>query len=202
MIKTIIFDFGDVFINLDKTAIEKSFSRLGNSTLINESKTLIDQYETGHISTVDFIGNFQDKIKNSTQKQIITAWNSILLDFPKYRFDFIEKLASENKYQLILLSNTNDLHINWIIENIDFYPAFKNSFDAFYLSHKIHLRKPTTNIFQFVLKKHQLIPSEVLFIDDTFENTEAASALGIQIWNNDPKTEDVIDLFTLKASLF
>ena len=36
MINTLIFDFGDVFINLDKPAIERSMNKLGISTITNE----------------------------------------------------------------------------------------------------------------------------------------------------------------------
>ena len=36
MIKTIIFDFGDVFINLDKTAIDRELYKLGVTTITEE----------------------------------------------------------------------------------------------------------------------------------------------------------------------
>ena len=38
--------------------------------------------------------------------------------------------------------------------------------------------------------------------NNTTENTETASQLGINVWNNNPKMEDVIDLFTIKKDLF
>ncbi len=202
MIKTIIFDFGDVFINLDKTAIGKEFFKLGDSSFITESKTILDQYETGEISTPNFISYLQNRADKSTKEQVINAWNAILLNFPKYRLDFIKNLTSKKKYQFILLSNTNELHINWVQQHISFYSTFKNCFDAFYLSHELKLRKPSTAIFQYVMDTHQLAPSETLFIDDTKENTDAAAGLGIHIWNNNPNTEDIIDLFSIKSDVF
>ena len=36
MIDTIIFDFGDVFINLDKPAIERSYCTLGVTTITDD----------------------------------------------------------------------------------------------------------------------------------------------------------------------
>jgi putative hydrolase of the HAD superfamily len=110
---------------------------------------------------------------------------------------FIEHLASLKKYKLILLSNTNELHIEQVIENMSFdrYLRFKNCFDQFYLSHEIKLRKPDHSIYEFVLIKNNLIAKNCFFIDDTKENTDAASILGIRAWNNNPKNEDVIDLF-------
>ncbi|WP_313791546.1 HAD-IA family hydrolase [Lacinutrix neustonica] len=102
----------------------------------------------------------------------------------------------------MLLSNTNELHINCIKKHITFYDDFKNCFDRFYLSHEINLRKPNATIFEYVLKQNALKPEECLFIDDTKENILAAQQLNFQVWNNDPKTEDIIDLFTIKSTLF
>ena len=54
MIKNIIFDFGDVFINLDKPATLTELSKLGE---LNDWKDLtkVNQlYETDEISTEEF----------------------------------------------------------------------------------------------------------------------------------------------------
>lgn len=101
-----------------------------------------------------------------------------------------------------MLSNTNEIHIDWIKENVSFFDEFKSYFDAFYLSHEINFRKPDAEIYEFVLKNHDLKPGECLFIDDTKENTDAAEALGIHTWNIDPTKEDVIELFKAKKELF
>ncbi len=202
MIKTIIFDFGDVFLNLDKPATERELYKLKNKKLTTEVRALNILYEAGKITTQELIENFQKYIPEVSEKQLTDAWNALLQDFPKHRLEFIQKLASEQRYKLILLSNNNELHINWVKKNISFFPTFKSCFDAFYLSHEINLRKPEPNIFEFVLEQHQLNPSETLFIDDTKENTDTAASLGIHIWNNNPVTEDVTDLFTIKADLF
>jgi putative hydrolase of the HAD superfamily len=133
---------------------------------------------------------------------IIDAWNHIIEDFPKYRLDFIKALAQKKEFKLILLSNTNDMHIDFIKRNASFYEDFKNCFDAFYLSQEMHLRKPNTDIFEFVLKENNLTAKECLFIDDTKDNTDTAERLGFHIWNIDETSEDVIDLFKIKKDLF
>ena len=197
MINTLIFDFGDVFINLDKPAIERSMNKLGISTITNEMLEIAMNYEKGLISTDVFITSFTKKFPMISNKEFTIAWNSIILDFPEHRLTFIEHLASLKKYKLILLSNTNELHIEQVIENmsLDRYLRFKNCFDQFYLSHEIKLRKPDHSIYEFVLIKNNLIAKNCFFIDDTKENTDAASILGIRAWNNNPKNEDVTDLF-------
>ena len=82
------------------------------------------------------------------------------------------------------------------------YNRFKNCFDKFYLSHEINLSKPNLDIYEFVLNENNLTAEECFFIDDTKENTDAASSLDINVWNNNPETEDIVDLFTINKDLF
>jgi len=203
MIKTLIFDFGDVFINLDKEgAMHQALKLFGLESFPEELIAINSLYEQGLISTPEFIDFYRDNFPELTEEDILDAWNCILKDFPKKRLEFIQKLANEQDYQLILLSNTNDLHIKWIQENIPFYIDFKNCFNKFYLSHEIGLRKPNSDIFTFVLNENNLEANSCLFIDDTKENTDAASKMGFNVWNIDEKSEDIVHLFTLKEELF
>ncbi|HSI68702.1 MAG TPA: HAD family phosphatase, partial [Gillisia sp.] len=159
-------------------------------------------YEKGLITSDEFITNYINEYSHLDHEKVTNSWNAILKDFPLYRFQFIKKLSEEKEYKLILLSNTNEIHIDYIKENVPFFDDFKNCFDAFYLSHEINFRKPDAEIYKFVLQKHDLKPEECLFIDDTKENTDAAAALGIHTWNLEPTREDIIDLFTTKKELF
>ncbi len=203
MINTLIFDFGDVFINLDKEGAMQNALRLFDMKTLDTDMLQVNMaYETGEISTEAFISFYLKKFPNLNRNEVIDAWNYIIKDFPKYRLEFIKDLAASNTYQLILLSNTNDMHIDYIKRHVDFYADFKSCFDAFYLSQEIHLRKPDRNIFEFVLTQNDLDPGACLFIDDTKENTETAHQLGLNVWNIDETKEDVINLFKVNAHLF
>lgn len=202
-IKTIIFDFGDVFINLDKAgALQNALHLFKLDELPKDLIAINTLFEQGLISSEEFIEFYTDNFSDLSKKDIIDAWNFILKDFPEERLAFLQKLNKENQFKLILLSNTNELHINWIKEQVSFYEDFKACFNEFYLSHEINLRKPNDDIYQFVLNQNKLKPEECLFIDDTKENTDTASALGIHVWNIDETKENVIDLFSIKADLF
>ena len=113
MIKNIIFDFGDIFINLDKQGTYKAMAALGVTEITEEMMQVYHQYEKGLMTTENFIDFFFIKF-NIPKKDLINAWNAVLLDFPKRRLDFLTELAKDKKYRLFLLSNTNDLHINWV----------------------------------------------------------------------------------------
>jgi|SRR5690554_4182127 len=201
MITTLLFDFGDVFINLDKTASTRNLERLKVTDFHEDLIHLNARYETGALSSEEFISTICSRYPHLKTEDVMESWNSILLDFPKQRLDFIKQLKQEGKYRLLLLSNTNDLHIDYVKKQIPFFDEFQKCFDAFYLSQELAMRKPDTEIFEFILKTHQLKPQEVLFIDDTKENTKAAEKLGIHVWNIDPQKEDVTQLFEVKGNL-
>jgi len=203
MIKNIIFDFGDIFINLDKKAIHKELEKIGILGISDEMMFVIEQYEKGLISSQDFINFFSSKFSVSSS-DLVYAWNSILLDFPLTRLAFLKELSKSKKYRLFLLSNTNDLHISWVQENwgLKLYNEFKKCFEKFYLSHEINLSKPSLEIYEFVLTENNLKAKETIFVDDLKENTAAANRLGIHTWNLIPGQEDITQLFTKKEILF
>jgi len=198
MIKNIIFDFGDIFIDLDKTATPQEMSKFGFKELTPELEQIAQSYEKGLISSKDFISKMNIIFPKASEKELLFAWNAILLDFPEYRLDFLEQLAKEDNYRLFLLSNTNEIHIDEVIQKngIEKFNRFKNCFEQFYLSHEIHFRKPDAEIYEFVLNTNNLIATETFFIDDTKENTEAAEQLGITCWNLQVGKEDIINLKT------
>jgi hypothetical protein len=102
MINTIIFDFGDVFINLNKTKVEQELQKLGLTQWNDNLNHLNYQYEIGAINEMEFLSGFQKEIPHIDPISIKKAWNSILVNFPLYRLEFLEQLAS--KYKLFLLS--------------------------------------------------------------------------------------------------
>ncbi len=203
MIKNLIFDFGDVFLNLDKPgAMKNALDLFQIETLTDEMVAINCLYEQGLISTSEFMDYYIIYFPHISQQDIIDIWNYVLLEFPKYKLDFLQNLHNQNNYKLILLSNTNELHIEWVKNKVPFYVEFKNCFEKFYLSHEINLRKPDKEIFEFVLNENKLIPSETLFIDDTKENTDAANQIGFHTWNIDETSQDIVNLFTIKKDLF
>lgn len=197
MIKNIIFDFGDVFINLDKKVIFREIEKFGGSPEVSHDLIALNEsYEVGKIGSDEFIAQLVKVYPKASPKEIEHIWNSMLLDLPDYRLHFLENLARENKYRLFLLSNTNALHIPFFAKKVgaEKFNRFKNSFEKFYLSHEIYLRKPNREIYEFVLSENRLKAEETFFIDDTKENTDAAEKLGITCWNLQVGKEDIIHL--------
>ena len=198
MIDAIIFDFGDVFINLDKQATMDGLKNLGISHWNEDLDQLNMQYEVGAISGDDFLNGIQKHTNNASIEDIREAWNSILADFPLYRLEFLQMLSS--KYRLFLLSNTDAIHIDTFEQKTgtSFYSDFYQCFEKIYFSFEIGMRKPNPEVYTFVLDQNGLQAKQTLFIDDKKENTDAAQALGLHIWNLQVGEEDVVDLFEKK----
>lgn len=204
MIKNIIFDFGDIFINLDKKAPELELNKVGIEQIDQEMLQWHSFYEKGLITSEILKENYLKRFPKIDPVDFGQAWNSILLDFPEVRLDWIKALSASNKYRLFLLSNTNAMHIDQVINimGAERYEVFRECFEGFYLSHELQLSKPDPIIYKYVVEANGLKANETLFIDDTAVNTEAAAKLGLNVWNLQPGQEDITDLFTTKKELF
>jgi glucose-1-phosphatase len=198
MITTIIFDFGDIFINLEKEAQIEAFNKLGLFGPNDELVAANDLFEKGEISEIQFIETFQKYIPDATVDEIRKAWNSIIGDFPLYRLEFLQLLT--RKYKLFLLTNTDEIHISRFEHKagITFFSDFYQCFEKVYYSYEMGMRKPDPAIFKLILNKYDLSPKRTLFIDDKKVNTDAAASLGINVWNLQVGQEDVVDLFSKK----
>lgn len=198
MIDTIIFDFGDIFINLNKDAMKNAFHTLELEEWNDDMRKLNTSFEVGKISETEFLSGMQKHVPNASLENIKANWNTILMDFPLYRLEFLQMLSE--KYRLFLLSNTDSIHIEHFQETVgeSFYSDFYRCFENVYFSFELGIRKPDEEIFNYLLKKHELSPKRTLFVDDKKENTDAASKLGIQIWNLQVGKEDVVDLVDKK----
>jgi putative hydrolase of the HAD superfamily len=195
MINTIIFDFGDIFINLNKEESQEAFKKLGLHGLNEKLLALNDEFEKGKISESIFLNGFSEFIPNAGIEEIKAAWNSIIGDFPLNRLEFLQLL--KNKYRLFLLTNTDMIHIENFEEKVgtSFFSAFYQCFEKVYYSYEMGMRKPDEAIFRYIIKKHDLNPSRTLFVDDKKENTDAAASVGLEVWNLQVGKEDVVELF-------
>ena len=200
-IKTIIFDLGGVVLNLDVNRTLQAFARLANvpvDKLIehNTYDDIFHAYEMGRISTNSFLERMKQLFPGeTTDEQVIDAWNAMLLDLPLDRLAHLERLRSN--YKTIILSNTNELHLeafNQIIAEATSGNKLSDYFDTVYYSHEMGMRKPNSDIFEFVLSEHGLRADETLFIDDMIQNIEGARSVGLETWHMTDQSKLITEL--------
>ena len=187
-IRNVIFDLGDVILNIDVPIASKSFADLSGReqseilTIFKENE-LFRQFETGLMDEPTF-RNYVREILNFpdlSDEAIDTAWNSLLLDLPPERVELLRKLATQ--YRLFLLSNTSSIHItqvNKILEASTGVEKLEDLFETVFLSYEMGLMKPDTRIYQDVLDQAGLKAEETLFLDDNADNIRGAAQLGIE----------------------
>ncbi len=194
MIKNLIFDFGGVLINLDKEIVPQTIQHLGRSASDMDLLLLSTQYEKGVISTENFLRDASLAL-GLDGPELSRIWNRTILDFPEHRLAFLENLKSGGAYRMFLLSNTNELHIDFVRREMGArYQRFQDCFHGFYLSYEMGMRKPEPEIFMQVLKDQDLRPEETLFIDDTLEHILGAASVGLHTWHLDPETDEIVEL--------
>ncbi len=185
-IKNIIFDLGGVLIKLrdDDDWLENyMIPLLGEDGL---EKTLEGRYfnslELGQLT----INEFYDQLISISNNQfslakLKDAFNGKLLDIPSFRIENLYELSK--RFNLFLLSNTNHIHLEFILEYIEATfkkNVFEQVFEKCFYSQVLQLGKPGKKIYEAVLQKTNIIAEETLFIDDSEVNLIEPQKLGIQ----------------------
>jgi putative hydrolase of the HAD superfamily len=180
MIKNIIFDLGNVLVHVDfekfRTGLltagvsEKDFNVFFNSNLVR------GRFEKGLLTTREFLRLAVKKLGNRlTQKQLVPIFQDMFEENPDMKA-FLKKLVKNNKYNLIMLSNTNPIHYNYGKKHFQYIYLIKKRA----LSYKLKLTKPDNRIYVKVFKRYHIKPDETLFIDDKQINCAAAELCGMK----------------------
>jgi putative hydrolase of the HAD superfamily len=158
------------------------------------TKQLMMDFEHGLISTDAFV----DQVlrfchPGTTAQQVVDAWMSMLEELPKERLDIVDRVR-QNVRNVYLLSNGNDLHFDFINQTYQLAPHF----DGLFLSQKMHMAKPETDMYRAVNEQISSGMSEktnVLFVDDIAANREAAEkTVG---WTTFPDIDSVVSYLNL-----
>ena len=203
-VKNIIFDLGNVIIDLDLDRTWQQLKHwLGDDyemalKRLRPNEDIFIQFEIGKITEQDFF----ETLRNTTEtplsiRHLKEAWNAMLLQIPPQRFEMLSRLKA--RYNVFLLSNTNETHYNWVdgylrtVYNFTIQDFNTRYFHKPYYSHLIHLRKPNTNIYDYVLQDAGLKAEESLFIDDNSQNIEGAKKVGLQTYLH-PIGAEIVDI--------
>jgi len=186
MIKNLIFDFGGVIIDIEPIRVGQSFRDMGvkNIEKVHElavSRGLYLDLEKGLITPAEFRDGMREVSGlKFTDEQIDNAWNSMIVNFPKSRFDLLKQL--KNNYNVYLLSNTNAIHYNYFnqyaVNNLG-VKCLDDFFTKCFYSHKMKMRKPDPEIYIKMIETGKIKASESLYFDDLEENIFTARELGI-----------------------
>lgn len=200
-ITTILFDLGGVLINLDYHKTIRAFEELGVTDFSKiysqaNQNDLFDRFETGQISAQYFINALLNYLpKGTSANKVVDAWNKMILDFPKKHEELLKEL--KEKYTIVLLSNTNELHVPVVLREFARVSerAFSSYFDHVFYSHELKRRKPHPETFEEVCKQIGKKPSEIYFIDDSEQHILGAQTAGLETYHLTDQAE-LLHLFS------
>lgn len=179
-IKSIAFDLGGVVVGaFGKQLVENASKKLEIEQ--EELRKLMNVYEpelqTGKIDHVTFWKRIlAHKNKQVSDEILATLWmdpykENALID--EEMVSLIKKLRE--KYVIGLISNAQEPHNTYNKER-----GLFDLFDILILSSEVSIRKPEKEIFELYLKKVNLKPEEVAFIDDEEKLLVNVASVGIK----------------------
>jgi HAD superfamily hydrolase (TIGR01509 family) len=173
-IKAILFDLGNVLICYDALKTLEGFvsscevDAKGALEFFYKSE-LEKEYTRGKITSMEFYDHCKAELKFKMGfSEFKKYWSEIFWENEGMKDVLIG--LKEKGYSLYLISNTNEMHYDYIEENFDILTYF----DGLFPSHLIGERKPDVEIFQKVLLHIGLEPEETIFIDDQEDFIEGA----------------------------
>ncbi len=176
MIRAFIFDIGNVILRFD---FNLALQRLAQDcdpaaeAILEMIEPVKDAYEGGRLSRADFQEQVRAILRyTGSDMDFVSAWEDIFTE-NQPMLELIETLHAS--HPLYLLSNTSDIHVDFILAR---YPVFGRFKDAVY-SYKARASKPGPEIYQIAIKQFGVVPSETFFIDDLEANIATARAAGI-----------------------
>ena len=178
MIRTIFFDFGNVLAFFDHQRAVEQLVRYTNLNAIELTlrlygDSIIDDYETGKISTEEYV---REALLNGrlscSNDEFLACFCDIF-----WRNDEVCSLIPRLKpnYRLVLASNTVDSHFRRY--TADYADVLKH-FDHLVTSHHAGERKPHAGFFTYAHRFALAAPDECLFVDDLPVNVESSMRFG------------------------
>lgn len=203
--KVFVFDLGMVLVSLYRKECVENFRLLG----IEDAAAMIgNSSQNGPFGALEYglisVEKFCDELaqissEKITEKDILNAWNSMIGETPVDLLNMIYRLRHEFGKTVCMLSNVNQPHIDNVMQNHFCQVAGRDIhdyFDALYLSHELHLKKPEPKIFetvgQSIHEKFGFCGSDIIFFDDSRDNVDMAIRYGwdsVVIANTDETME-------------
>lgn len=180
MIKNIVLDMGNVLLSYDPFVI------LNNVCETEEEKQLIfthlfssdiwlmgDRGEIKNEERYDLAKVYLPKELHPKLKECVENWKICMQPIKGAKEFCLD--CKEKGYHLFVLSNACNLFY-------DYFPKFYDMdlFDGVLVSSDVHLIKPDHKIYELLCSTYGLKPEECVFIDDHWENTEAAEQVGMK----------------------
>ena len=184
MTKAIVFDVGGVLIGLDLERGVRAFREVLGYERITElldpshQKGIFGDMEGGIISADEFRARvLAESRPGSTQEDVDRCVRSILNPVLPETAAAVRSVYG--RFPLYLLSNNNPIGMPACLELMGKAGIGGALFEDMFVSSEMKMLKPSREFYLEAVRRIGFPPQEILFIDDSLTNVEAARAIGI-----------------------
>lgn len=176
MIKTVIFDIGNVLAGFAWESFYKSFGfsgdiyeRLARATV---QSGVWNEFDKGELTTEEVLEGFvrNDPALEPVIRRVFENINGIVVKYD-YAREWIRSLKKRG-YQVLVLSN----FAQKTFEECGDALGFLEETDGGILSYREKVIKPMPEIYALLISRYRLEPEKCVFLDDREENLAAARA--------------------------
>jgi len=177
MIKAVIFDLNGVFIKSPKLSDRfKEHFNIPEKDFLTMLKGIMSKVRLPKAN--DIFSYWKPYLLkwelDLSKKDFLDFWFSVEKE-DKEMINFARKLKKKG-LKIFILSNNFAERTNYYSQNFHFF----NIFDKVYYSWQTGFVKPDVRAYKNILKDNNLKSEEVVYVDDSKENIESASRLGIK----------------------
>ncbi len=182
-----IFDFGNVLVRFDPELIMAHFAPIGcDEDSMRQAAAVIfdrkywDELDRGTVTEEEILPEIRSRIPeefHETAWTVLTHWYEVLPEIPGMR-NYLKKLK-EDGHKLYLLSNIS-VRFEEHYREVPELSSLLSMFDGIVCTGKLHIVKPSPEIFAYILEKYNLDRAECRFTDDNPANVIAAEKAGIR----------------------
>ncbi|MDE1856510.1 MAG: HAD family phosphatase [Candidatus Micrarchaeota archaeon] len=176
MIKLVVFDMGGVIINFSEADYFNYLSKTFGIPYKKVQRTLdplITRMEYGRLSQERFERLASDALKLPRRDLSWVKVYEVQATVNRKMLDLAERISL--RYKIALLSNVS--MSRYLVATERFVP--ERIFGRRFVSYRIHMRKPESRIYRYVLGKMGVKPEEAVFIDDMPANVKGARSVGM-----------------------
>lgn len=181
MIKNIIFDLGGVLVDWNPkyvyrtifkteeevdwflqniTTMEWNVEQDGGRSIAAANELLISQYPEHKENILAYYGRWTEMLGGPIQETV----------------DILKQLVDSKKYRMLALTNWSAETFPVAIERYEFLSWF----EGIVVSGIEKCKKPEPEIYNILIDRYQVNPTECIFIDDNKDNITMAEELGIR----------------------
>jgi glucose-1-phosphatase len=180
MIRTFLFDLGNVLLFFSHERMYGQIASLCGRTPDEVRRVLVDEalgdaFECGRLTAAEMQRELEHRLNAPFDA---AGLHQAVGDIFESNADMLPILDALKRrgHRLVLLSNTNATHIDWVRRSFDVLDRF----DAHVLSYEVGAMKPQDAIYTAALRAIECDPGECFYTDDIPQYVDRGHAFGLQ----------------------